>query len=567
MSVYDLIVRHGIIIDGSGAPAFTGDVAVRDGKIAAIGQVSGQARRVIDAKGLVVAPGFVDIHTHYDHQVLWDPLLTSSCWHGVTTVVTGNCGFTIAPCKPEHRDYIMHLLARVEGMSIRAMQEGPAWGWESFGQFLQQVEHKLALNIACQVGHSAVRLHAMGEDAGKRRATADEIATMKRVVRESLEAGAVGFTTSLARTHVDWDGNPIPSRLSDLPELLELASVVGEFGFGAVGLAPRSGMSLEDEDETLRLAKASGRVVAWNEWHDSPRAPGRWKEVGAFMERAHAEGARVYGTVSCRPATQDWDMLENHMVVSNDPAWSRLLHHAHQEKLRLMADPVQRAHLRDAISKAWDTPANSRWDSTIVSGLRPEHAEYKGLTLRQLGQRTGTHPVDAMFDLALTEDLKTRFTFLGTRNRDPEIVGEMMRSPYSILGVSDGGAHVNMVAGAEYTTQVLGHWVRVKKALTLEHAVHKLTWAPAQLYGFTDRGLLKPGMAADIVAFDPDTISPLDTQRVHDLPGGEERITVGATGIACTIVNGVPLMEHGQHTGVYPGKLLRSTDYTGATRR
>ncbi|MCH8191377.1 MAG: amidohydrolase family protein, partial [Chloroflexi bacterium] len=232
--MYDLIIRNGTIVDGSGAPAFSGDVAVQGGKIVETGEVSGQAKRVIDAKGQVVAPGIVDIHTHYDHQVLWDPLLTSSLWHGVTTLVMGNCGFTIAPCKPEHRDYLMRMLARVEGMSLRAMQEGPPWEWVSMADYMRRVEQRLSVNVACQVGHSAVRYYVMGEEAIQRQATPEEVAEMKAVVLESLRDGAVGFTTSLSRTHVDWEGNPVPSRFCDAEELRELGGAVGEFGFGAI---------------------------------------------------------------------------------------------------------------------------------------------------------------------------------------------------------------------------------------------------------------------------------------------------------------------------------------------
>ncbi|MCH8195085.1 MAG: D-aminoacylase [Chloroflexi bacterium] len=566
--MYDLIIRNGTIVDGSGAPAFSGDVAVQGGKIVETGEVSGQAKRVIDAKGQVVAPGIVDIHTHYDHQVLWDPLLTSSLWHGVTTLVMGNCGFTIAPCKPEDRDYLMRMLARVEGMSLRAMQEGPPWEWVSMADYMRRVEQRLSVNVACQVGHSAVRYHVMGEEAIQRQATPEEIGAMKAVVLESLRDGAVGFTTSLSRAHVDWEGNPVPSRFCDAEELQELGGAVGEFGFGAIEIAPRGGLDLteEDQEEILALATRTRRFITWNELSESPRSPkGRWKEMLDFMERAHAQGARIYGVCSCRPTTQDFDLKDNNLVLTPDPVWLEVLPKPEAEKRRMLADPAYRAQMRSTIGERWGEGPAPRWDTAIVSGpRRPEHQELKGLTLRQLGERHGKHPLDAMIDLSLAEDLKTEFTFLGTRNNDPDAIAEIIRSPYSILGVSDAGAHTNMIAGAEYSTQVLSQWVREKKVLSLEQAIHKMTWMPAKLMGFTDRGLLKPGMAADVIVFDPDTVGPMEKEKVSDLPGGEERIAIRAKGIAHTIVNGEPLTEGGEHTGSYPGRLIRSTDYARA---
>ena len=563
---YDLVIENGRIVDGSGRAEFPGGVAVNDGKIVEVGEVSGAAKRRIDAKGLVIAPGIVDIHTHYDAQVLWDPLLTSSVWHGVTTVVMGNCGFTIAPCKPDDQDYIMRMLARVEGMSLGAMRQGPEWDWRTFEEYMERVGQTLGLNAACQVGHSALRYSVMGPEALEREATPDEVEAMCGLLRDALAVGAVGFTTSISRAHVDWEGNPVPSRFAAVSEIDALVAMVGERGFGQIEIAPRSGTNLPDDDQEdiARWARTSGRVLSWNELGQYPQAPeGRWREILDFMERTHREGGRVYGVCSCRPTTQDFDLKDNNLVLTVLPEWLAVLPKPDAEKKALLADPAYRDGMKPGIDAAWESgPKPVRWDSTMLTGpKRPEHADLKGLTLREIGRRMDKHPLDAMIEIALAEDLVTEFTFSGTRNTDPEAIASIIRSPYTILGVSDAGAHLNMIAGAEYSTQVLSQWVRDKGVLTLEEGVHKLTGMPAGYMGFTDRGRLEPGLAADIMVFDPDTIGALPKEKVPDLPNGEERIVIKAKGIEHTIVNGIPVVEAAEHTGAYPGRLIRSTDY------
>ena len=542
---YDLVIENGRIVDGSGRAEFPGGVAVNDGKIVEVGEVSGAAKRRIDAKGLVIAPGIVDIHTHYDAQVLWDPLLTSSVWHGVTTVVMGNCGFTIAPCKPDDQDYIMRMLARVEGMSLGAMRQGPEWDWRTFEEYMERVGQTLGLNAACQVGHSALRYSVMGPEALEREATPDEVEAMCGLLRDALAVGAVGFTTSISRAHVDWEGNPVPSRFAAVSEIDALVAMVGERGFGQIEIAPRSGTNLPDDDQEdiARWARTSGRVLSWNELGQYPQAPeGRWREILDFMERTHREGGRVYGVCSCRPTTQDFDLKDNNLVLTVLPEWLAVLPKPDAEKKALLADPAYRDGMKPGIDAAWESgPKPVRWDSTMLTGpKRPEHADLKGLTLREIGRRMDKHPLDAMIEIALAEDLVTEFTFSGTRNTDPEAIASIIRSPYTILGVSDAGAHLNMIAGAEYSTQVLSQWVRDKGVLTLEEGVHKLTGMPAGYMGFTDRGRLEPGLAADIMVFDPDTIGALPKEKVPDLPNGEERIVIKAKGIEHTIVNGTP---------------------------
>lgn len=563
---YDLLIKNGRIVDGTGRAEFPGGVAISAGKIVEVGKVSGAAKRTIDAKESVISPGIVDIHTHYDAQVLWDPLFTSSIWHGVTSVVMGNCGFTIAPCKPGDRDYIMRMLARVEGMSLGALQQGPEWDWDSFSGYMERVGQRIGLNVACQVGHSAIRYHVMGAAATEREARSEEIEQMCALLRDALGAGGVGFTTSISRAHVDWDGNPVPSRFAGADEIDALVGVMGERGFGQIEVAPRSGTHLPEEDQAdmSRWAQISGCALSWNEFGQYPQAPeGRWREILEYMEQAHREGGRIYGVCSCRPTTQDFDLKDNNLVLTVYPEWLDVLPKAEPEKKELLTDQSYRDGMKPGIDKAWGSgPKPVRWDSTVLTGpKRAKNRDLKGLTLRQIGQRMDKHPLDAMIEISLSEGLETEFTFSGTRNTDPEAIAAIIRSPYTILGVSDAGAHLNMIAGAEYSSQVLSQWVREKGVLSLEEGVHKLTGMPAAHMGFTDRGKLESGLNADLMIFDPEEVGSLPKEKVSDLPDGEERIVTKAKGIDWTIVNGEPVVEAGKHTGTYPGRLIRSNDY------
>ncbi len=562
---YDLLIKNGRVVDGTGRPAFHGDVAIKGKRIVEVGRLNGGAKRVIDAGGLVVCPGFVDMHTHYDAQVLWDPLISSSSWNGVTTAVMGNCGFTIAPCKPKDRDYIMRMLARVEGMSLAALQAGPEWDWESMGEYIDRVGQRLAINLACNVGHSAVRYYVMGEASLERKATDDEMRRMKDVIRQAVAGGAVGFTTSKAKTHVDWSGNPVPSRFSDHQEVYELIQVLGEFNFGSVEMTPGSlpGIDAEERAAMVGMSRDSGRFINWNEFFQTHAAPDLWRDTLEFMRAASQQGARICGICACQRTDQEWDLRDNNLLLMVTPVWNEILAKPTEEKLRLFRDRALRDRIRPAVDEAWERPpAPVKWDLGFVATVkRPEHKQWAGKSLRELGLAQGKHPLDAMLDLALAENLETGFVFRHSRNLDEKALGEIMRSPFTILGISDAGAHVNMMAGAEYSTHVLAHWVRERRLLTLEEAVHKMTLVPASLLGFEDRGMLYPGMAADVLVLDPETVRPLPKEKAYDLPNGEERIVVKAQGIKHTIVNGKPVIEDGVPTGALPGKVIKSTDY------
>ncbi len=562
---YDLLIMNGRVVDGSGRPAFVGDVGIKGGRIVEVGKLNGGARRTINAEGLVVSPGFVDIHTHYDAQVLWDPLISSSCWNGVTTAVMGNCGFTVAPCRPKDRDYIMRMLARVEGMSLSALQAGPEWSWESMGDYIGHIGRKLGINLACNVGHSAIRYYVMGQASLERKATEDEMRKMKDLLRQSIAGGAVGFTTSKARTHVDWTGSPVPSRSSDHQEVYELTQVLGEFNFGSVEMTPGSLPAIDPEERAAmtRMSRDSGRFINWNEMFQSPAAPEQYKDVLGFLDSAAQQGARIFGICACQCMDQEWDLRDNNLLLLVTPVWNETLTKSTEEKLRLFRDPAFRDRTRPQVDEAWEKPPLPvKWDLGFVASVkRPENNKWAGKSLRQVGMEQGKHPLDAMFDLALSENLETAFVFKHSRNLDENALREIMTSPYSILGISDAGAHLNMMSGAEYSTHILGHWVRERQFLTLEQAVHKMTWMPASLLGFDDRGLLYPGMAADVLVFDPDTVRPLPKEKARDLPNNEERMVVHSMGIKHTIVNGRPVVEDGKPTGQLPGKVIKSTDY------
>ena len=562
--MHDLLIKNGYIVDGTGKPGYAGGVAVQGGRIVEVGAVGGEAKRVIDAGGRVITPGFVDIHTHYDAQISWDPLLTSSCWHGVTTVVMGNCGFSLAPCKPEHREYMMSMLARVEGMSLEALRAGLGWQWQSSAEYLGHMSQKLGLNVASMAGHSTLRYNVMGEASLEREANEEEIGQMQGLLREAVEAGAVGFSTSRARPHVDWQGRPVPSRQAPYSEVLALAMVLREYGFGAVevstGFAPD--FPAEEWDWLERIAVETGRFVNWPGLYQPRNAPESWRGALARLEETARKGGRMYGVTAAQNTDQEFDLKDNTLTLLRYDAWKRVLQQPFDVRMRLFASAEGRAALRGALEQVWPAqPKPSEWDVVKVFTTRlPQNKRYEGMSLTQLGEATSQHPLDAMLSLAVAEKLETEFVS-GGRNFDDAAVEEMFRSPYAVIGISDAGAHLTSVTGAEYGTYFLSHWIGKKNVMSFEEGVRKLTSFPAALMGFTDRGTLAPGMAADICVLDRDALQPLGKERVKDLPGGEERIIVRAKGIAYTMVNGEVLLEEGEHTGAFPGRLLRSTDY------
>ena len=570
---YDLLIKNGRIIDGSGLPAYHGDIGVAGGRIVEMGRLDG-GRRVIDADGLAVAPGFIDIHTHYDAQVLWDPLLTCSPWHGTTTVIMGNCGFGIAPCAPAARDYLASMFAVVEGMDLVALNAGLDWAWESFPQYLDRVgRESLGLNVGALVGHSALRRYVMGEDGSRREADAGEIEAMTSLLREAMAAGAFGFSSSQTPNHLDAQGVLVASAFASRDELVGLAEVIAEFNVGGIEFISKTAVmgddvfAQEDQDIMTAMSLASGRPVNWNELSQGSERPTVWRQQLDFMGRAAAAGAQVYAVARCQNMDRMFSLRDNtdfRRWSDTWPNWRDILGRPHAEKVAALASAEGRAALRRDFEA--NQPPKPLWvdipKAVFTRGKSGRRADLVNVPLQEIGQRLGKHPVDCLIDLSLEEDLEADFSFRGLRNTDKSAVEAILKSPFSIPGISDAGAHSNRMSGAYYTSFLLGHWVREKGLMTLEEAVRGLTFLPATIYGLRDRGLLREGMAADIVIFDPDTVNYLPAEKTNDLPAGRPRIVNRAVGFDKVIVNGEPLYDGGEHTGALPGGLLRSTAYT-----
>ena len=563
---YDLKIAGGDIVDGTGGPRRRGDLGIRDGTGVALGAAPDSAARTIDATGMVVAPGFVDVHTHYDAQVLWDPMLTISPWHGVTTVVVGNCGFGVAPTRPEHRDLVLRTLERVEGMSLAALKAGigPDWPFQTFPQYMDALERQpLGINVAVMVGHTPVRLSVMGDAATLRAATPAEIAEMKGIVAEAMDAGAVGFATSVSKIHIGYSGRPVPSRLAEFGEMLELADAVGKSGHGLihynVGREPRW-------EEYEALHARSGRPVVWTSLLAGALGPGSHREHLQKSGAQIARGLPIYAQGACRPIQIEFDFRSP--VVFDTWASFERSREAPDDVARraVYADPAFRARVKRQVAgpgpddqsfMGKEREADTRRDSfrDLVVSAAPD----AGLVERKLGdlaRERGVDPVDLMFDLALHSDLKIRFR-VSLLNFVEDEVREIVQDPNVLIALGDGGAHMSQLCDACYATHLLGQWVREERAITLEQAVHQLTSRPADIFGLADRGRLAVGLPADVVVFDPRTVGASALERVHDLPAGEDRLISHATGIKVVIVNGVVLPEPGIAPTLASGRLLR----------
>ena len=555
---YDLLIKGGRIVDGSGLPSYLGDVAVQDGRIVAVGDVSARAARTIDATDRVVAPGFIDVHTHYDAQILWDRMLTISPWHGVTTVVMGNCGFGVAPTKPEHRGLILRTLEKVEGMSLATLEAGCGsdWPFETFPQYLDAIERRgTAINTAVMIGHTPVRLYVMGEEATERAATPDETARMRDIVREAVAAGAIGFATSKSPTHVGYAGKPVPSRLAELDEVKTIAGALGELGRGMLQATAGPGLFFSEFSE---LAKETGRTLTWTALLAGMMGKGSHR---MFLEQSEAivkQGIPVVPQVSCRPLNFEFDLAEP-FVFESMPIFGTISGADRAGKARAYRDPSFRQTVKDALANAMAGVFSFSWERMVVSYYPPDPTlEERGML--EVAAKRGLDPADLMFDMALETDLAARFR-MSVVNYDEDEVAELLSNPITVLGLSDAGAHASQLCDACFSTHLLGQWVRERKTLTLEQAVRMLTSRVADVMGITDRGRLAPGLAADVTVFDPDTVGCSKLRRVHDLPGGTERLVADAFGINAVIVNGVVVREGGRDAvkadGALPGRLLR----------
>src|SRR5688500_15815127 len=550
--MFDLAIHDAILLDGTGLPPRRGGVAVKDGRIVEVGYIAGAARTTVEAEGLALMPGIIDNHTHYDAQLTWDPWASPSPTLGVTTAIIGNCGFTIAPCRPRDRELVMRNLTQVEGMSLEVLRAGVRWDFESVPQYLDMLERLgSALNIAAFAGHSSIRTYVMGNRATERAASSEEIESMRKLVLEAMQAGTIGFSTSTSPAHNGEGGKPMPSRLADDNELRALVGCLRESGRGVFMLTKGGHTRMDFLEE---LARDSTRpVVVAALLHNSTNPDSVFQDLDAIAE-AQANGHYVVGAVSCCPLSMDFT-LQSPYVFEGLQSWQPALPLKGEAFRRKLAE----RSFRDAVRAELARPThfrlfNSEWDKVQV--IESKRKELEQQSVAELAR--GQDPLDFMLDLALAEDLDTVFSAL-LLNSDEEAVGRMLKHPASLVSLSDAGAHLTFFNDAGFGLHLLGHWVRERGVLTLADAVWRLTGQPAALFGIRERGALKPGYHADLLLFDPATVNRGPKRRVFDLPGGHPRLSTGAVGVHGVWVNGVRIVgKEGPLEGSkLPGRLLR----------
>jgi N-acyl-D-aspartate/D-glutamate deacylase len=563
--VVDAVLRGGLVVDGTGAAPRRADVAVDDGRVVAVGPKLSDGGRVVDVDGLVVAPGFIDIHTHYDAQVEWDANLSPSALHGVTTVVGGNCGFTVAPVTPEHAPYLTRLLARVEGMPLEALESGLSFAWSSFGDWLDRIEGRTALNVGFLVGHSALRRLVLGKRATEAPATDDEVRRMQALLAESIAAGGLGFSSSWSPAHNDWDGNPVPSRAASAAELVAMAKVVRGFEGAVLQFVPGAGsFGPEAVDAMIAMSRAANRPINWNVLRvDNPDDMGSAETRLQASEVADRNGAAIVGLTNPDP-------LQLRVSIATVgpfrglPGWDDFMASSAEEQLRALRDPARRQPLRDSAAQGdlkWPRAQLRDWAGLTVSETFCDaNRRYEGWTVGAVARELGGDPFDAFALLVARDELRTFFLLppLGDDEATWRLRVDILRDRRTLLGGSDAGAHLSQMCGARYTSSLLATGVRKHHLLGVEEAVHHLTDAPARFYGLRDRGRVQPGYWADLVVFDPEAVDPGRLRTSADLPGGMTRLHSDPRGIVRVFTNGTEIVAHGRPTGSLPGRLLRS---------
>lgn len=561
----DLLIRDSEIVDGTGAPARHGDVGVRDGRIVAVGESDDLATKTVDAHGLTLAPGFVDLHTHYDAQLFWDPTASPSVQHGVTTVFGGNCGFTLAPAAADQHDYLTRMLARVEGMPLDALRAGLDWGWASFGDWLDRLESRIAVNAGFLVGHSALRLAAMGNDAVGGQATPTQIDTMVAVLHDALNAGALGLSTSQSPTHNDGSGQPVPSRSASREELVALASGVRDHPgttLEAIIAGCLSGFTDDDIALLTDMSVAADRPLNWNLLGVTAANPaGHEKQLRAY-DVAAERGGRVVALTLPHGMKIRLSFLSG-FVLDGLPGWRDTMHLPVPQRLAALADPAVRRRLAEgaASKEAGMLRGLAQWDRlVIVETFAPENADATGRSVGEVAAARGGEPFDTLLDIVIADELRTGLSppLTGDDAADWRARAQVWRHPGAVIGGSDAGAHLDMMCGAIYTTSLLGKGVREHRVVTLEEAVRLITDVPARFYGLTHRGRIAPGWHADLVLFDPATVGHGPERTRYDLPAGAPRLVADARGISSVLVGGVEVCHDGAATGALPGTVLRS---------
>jgi N-acyl-D-aspartate/D-glutamate deacylase len=564
----DTKIIGGTIVDGTGAPGFSGDIGIRDGRIVAIGRVGEDAGTVIDATGRVVAPGFIDAHTHYDAQVFWDPALSPSCYHGVTTVIGGFCGFSIAPLTPESAPYIRRMLSRVEGMPLETLEAVSDWSWSSFGDYLDRVEGRVGINAGFFVGHSAIRRAAMGSRAVGEKATPDELAAMVQLLDRSLAEGALGFSTTTSPTHSDYEGQPVPSRWADCEEFLTLARVVARHEGTGLEMLPDLAFPEGTPELLADFSVAGQRPVNWNVLVVSGRndADAVAARQLAASDLARARGGEVIALTMPRTPGVYMTLKSGMMFDALPGLWGELFRRPPAEREAAFRNPADRRKLAaDAAGMPDSAPLKPFADFagyTVTSTVAAANREYEGRTIGDIAAQEGREPIDVMLDIALSDDLGTIFApDQGGHDRAAwEIRGRLWADDRTLVGASDAGAHLDLIDSFDYATTVLAQGVREQRIISLEEAIYQITARPAAYFGLVDRGAIRVGNHADLVVFDLATVASRPMGRRHDLPGDAAayRIYAEAEGIDHVLVNGIEIVRSGEHTGALPGKLLRS---------
>jgi N-acyl-D-aspartate/D-glutamate deacylase len=559
----DCCIVGGSVVDGTGAPRRRADIGIRDGRIVAVGEIDDDASRTIDATGLVVAPGFVDIHTHYDAQLFWDPTASPSPLHGVTTVIGGNCGFTIAPMAPQEADYLMRMLARVEGMPLESLEAGVPWGsWETYGEWLDRLDGAIAVNAGFLVGHSALRRVVMGEGTSEP-ATDDQIARMVQLLHDSLAAGGLGFSSSNAPTHNDATGQPVPSRAATPEELVALAGAVRDHPGTTLEFIPTIGAFAEEHmDLMASMSRAANRPLNWNVLGVNAQNPDGHRQQLSASDYAAARGGRVVALTVPDLMRFRLSLLTG-FILDALPGWRETMALPPAEKMKALADPDERRRLNEGANSPAAGPLRgmANWQHLVIAEtFAAENDGLSGRTVGQVAAERGQDPFDTVCDIAVADELRTGW-LPRTGNDDDaswQMRLEVWRDPRAVLGASDAGAHLDMIDSFTYTTALLGQSVRERQLLPLEEAVHLLTDVPARLYGLRGRGRIDEGWQADLVVLDEDRIGPRRVYTRHDLPAGAGRLYGEADGVEHVLVNGVEIAKAGEFTGDRPGTLLRS---------
>ena len=583
----DLLIKNGRVIDGSGQPAFHADVAVKDGKIVGVGKFNEAATSTINADGRVVAPGFIDHHTHFDSQAMWDPIVNSTSLNGNTSIIVGQCGAVIAPVRPGDGDWYLQMFNYMEGVPMASQRAGVDFAWETIAQYLDAIERRRGINVGALVGHSGVRRYVMGEAAQEREATPEEIEAMKQQVREGMLAGALGFSVgNFVGQGEGIFGVRVPSSVATDAERYAVGSVLGELGTGVFQVSGGAPGGFRGPAMAAReLSRQTGRPAMYNLLTQEINKPDEWKEHLQLLERFFKEGIRAYG--SCLSATagpifdlragldglEDEDMINPSTVFQGMPTWDAVMAQPVPDRMQSFRDPEIRKKLSLEAVETEGTHAyhmglaqrrmsfTRRWDLVeVYMTLHERNKQFSGKSIEQIARQQGKGIMDTFLDIALDDELRTSFQVID-RNDDPEAQRQILGSPYSVIGTTDGGARPDKGDRTDYSTRLLSYWVREKQVMTLEDAVYRMTGKTALMHDLHDRGFISAGKAADITIFDPDTIGPKPREPIYEFPGGEMHVKQGAVGMDYVIVNGEVLLDHGEYSGALPGQTLRGPLY------